>query len=42
LLAKENDSKITIVHARDSIWFTELFTASNFDELQTRQKQNIE
>ncbi|RXJ63211.1 universal stress protein, partial [Halarcobacter ebronensis] len=31
-LAKENSSKVTIVHAIDKGWFSELFSASNFEE----------
>ena len=34
-LAKENNSKVTIVHAIDKGWFSELFSASNFEELKS-------
>lgn len=42
LLAKENNSKVTIVHAIDTNWFAELFVSSKLEELQTQTKENIE
>lgn len=40
LLAKENNSKVTIVHAIDNSWFSDLF--SNFDELKDHAINSIE
>lgn len=40
LLAKENNSKVTIVHAIDNSWFSDLF--SNFDELKDHAIKSIE
>lgn len=42
LLAKESDAKVTIVHAINTSWFTELFSSSNLEELQTQTRKNIE
>ena len=41
LLAKENNAKVTIIHAIDTNWFAELFTSSNLEELHNRTKNLI-
>ncbi|RXK14393.1 hypothetical protein CP965_02795 [Halarcobacter mediterraneus] len=41
LLAKNNNSKVTIVHAIDTNWFSELFSDSNLDELKEQALINI-
>ena len=41
LLAKNNNSKITIVHAIDTNWFSELFSDSNIDELKEHALNSI-
>lgn len=40
-LAKKNNSKVTIVHAIDNNWFSELFSTSNFDELKSHAMTTI-
>jgi nucleotide-binding universal stress UspA family protein len=42
LLAKQNNSKVTIVHAIDGNWFSELFSSKNLKELQEHAKKSIE
>ncbi|RXJ88358.1 hypothetical protein CRV01_13140 [Arcobacter sp. CECT 8983] len=41
-LAKKNNSKVTIVHAIDNNWFSELFSTSNFDELKSHAMTTID
>jgi len=42
LLAKINNSKITIVHAIANNWFTELFTPLKFEKIQKHTQENIQ
>jgi len=42
LLAQQNDSKITIVHAIANHWFTELFTSLKLEKIQKHTEENIQ
>ncbi|NVJ52565.1 MAG: universal stress protein [Campylobacteraceae bacterium] len=41
-LAKKNNSKVSIVHAIDKGWFSELFSPSNFEELKAHAITTID